>query len=338
MNAKLSERTNPVIPMLKIERGDLVTRFIGRVGYTGSRTQTFHEVLLSLLTSILANPWYEQQLAKRPEERQIIMQWIGAWCEESQRAVLPDHQPGERYEFRRTGQAQELMALAYDVYCLLEANRFDRDVRDRLKTDDQFQGARYELAVAAIFVRSGFDIEWLDQKKGSGKRCEFIATHQVTGEVVAVEAKSRHRAGTLQQPGPLPDLASLHGDVRGLYMKAVAKDPKDKPFAIFIDANLPHQPELRHLEKTWIPEVWNMVTNHLISLLPQPAPFSALFVTNYAWHYEGRNIPNAGEHFFIRPKMTLHPWKQQATFDAIGNSMFTYGVVPDNEDVAFSLH
>jgi len=323
--------------MMKIEHGDLITKFIGRVGYTGHRTQTLHEVLISLLTSILANPWYEQQLAKRPEDRHIIMQWIGAWCDESQRAVPPDHQPGKRYEFKRTGQAQELLALAYDIYCLLQADRLDWGVRDRLKTDDQFQGARYELAVAAIFIRSGFDIEWLDQRKGPGKRCEFIATHRMTGEVIAVEAKSRHRAGTLQQPGPPPDLASLRGDVRGLYMKAIAKDPKDKPFAIFIDANLPHQPELQHLDKAWIPEVWNMVTEHLTSLLPGPAPFSALFVTNYAWHYEGRNIPNAGEHFFICPKLTLHTWKEQSTFDAIGNGMLRYGVVPDNEDAAFCL-
>lgn len=323
--------------MLKIERGDLVTRFIGRVGYTGPRTQTFHEVLLSLLTSILANHWYRQQLAKQPEDRHIIMQWIGAWCDESQRAVPSDHQAGQRYEFQRTGQAQELLALAYDIYCLLEADRLDRDVRDRLKTDDQFQGARYELAVAAIFVRSGFDIEWIDQRKGPGKRCEFIATHRVTGEVIAVEAKSRHRIGTLQQPGSPPDLASLRGDVRGLYLKATAKDPKEKPFAIFIDANLPHQPELQHLNKTWIPEVWNMVTEHLTSLLPEPAPFSAVFVTNYAWHYEGHNIPKAGEHFFIRPELTRHPWKSQSTFDAIGNGMLRYGVVPDSEDEAFSL-
>lgn len=321
--------------MLKIERGDLITRFIGRAGYTGPRTQTFHEFLLGLLTSILANPWYEKQLAKLAENRHIIMQWIGAWCDESQRAMPPDHQPGEKYEFKRTGQAQELLALAYDVYCLLEADRLNWDVRDRLKTDNQFQGARYELAVAAIFIRSGFDIEWLDQRKGPGKRCEFIATHRGTGEVVAVEAKSRHRAGTLQQPGPLPDPASLRCDVRSLYMKAIAKNPKDKPFAIFIDANLPHQPELRHLDKTWIPEVWDMVLGHLTSLLPGAAPFSVLFVTNYAWHYEGRNIPNAGEHFFIRPKLTLHPWTEQSTFDAIGNAMLKYGVVPDNEDEAF---
>lgn len=271
-------------------------------------------------------------LAKRPEDRHIILQWIGALSDETQQAAPAEHQAGERYEAKRTGQIQELLALAYDVYSLLKADRLDRDVRDRLKTDDQFQGARYELAVAAIFIRSGFEIEWLNQSKGPGKRCEFIATHPKTGEVIAVEAKSRHRTGTLQQPVPPPDLDSLRGDVRGLYMKAIAKDPKDKPFAIFIDANLPHQSELRNLDKTWIPDVWNMVTEHLNSLLPEPAPFSALFVTNYAWHYEGRNIPNAGEHLFIRPKLSRHPWQQQSTFDAIGNGLLRYGVVPDDED------
>jgi hypothetical protein len=85
------------------------------------------------------------------------MQWIGAWGEESQRAVPPNHQPGKRYEFKRTGPAQELLALAYDIYCLLQGDRLDWEVRDRLRTDDRFQGARYELAVAAIFIRSGFD-------------------------------------------------------------------------------------------------------------------------------------------------------------------------------------
>jgi hypothetical protein len=323
--------------MIKIEHGDVITRFIGRVGYTGRRTETFHEFLINLLTSILANPWHEQQLARRPEDRHIILKWIGALSDETQQTIPPDHQAGERYEAKLTGQIQELIALAYDVYCLLEADRLDWEVRDRLKTDDQFQGARYELAVAAIFIRSGFDIEWLDQRKGPGKRCEFIATHRVTGDVTAVEAKSRHRAGTLQQPGPPPDLASLWGDVRRLYIKAIAKDPKDKPFAIFIDINLPHQPELHNLDKTWIPEVFTMVTEHLTSLLPAPAPFSALFITNYAWHFQGRDLPKAGEHCFIQPKLSLHPWKHQSTFDAIGNALLRYGVVPDNEDAAFRL-
>jgi|SRR5215213_6867503 len=148
--------------MMKIEHGDLVTRFIGRVGYTGPRTETFHEVLIRLLTSILANPWYEQQLAKRPEDRHIILQWIGALSEETQRTVPRGHRPGERYEAKRTGQVQELLALAYDVYCLLQADRLEWDVRDRLKTDDRFQGARYDLGVAAICAWSRFDNRWLD--------------------------------------------------------------------------------------------------------------------------------------------------------------------------------
>jgi nicotinamide riboside kinase len=86
--------------MMKFEHGDQITRFIGRMGYTGHRTQTFHEVLISVLTSILANPWYDQQLARRAEDRHIIMQWIGAWCDESQRAVPANHEAGKRYEFR----------------------------------------------------------------------------------------------------------------------------------------------------------------------------------------------------------------------------------------------
>jgi hypothetical protein len=101
---------------------------------------------------------------------------------------------------KASGPCSPTINLARGMSSNAQADRLDWDVRDRLKTDDQFQWARYELAVAAIFIRSGFDIEWLDQRKGPGKRCEFIATHRLTGEVISVEAKSRHRAGRFSNP------------------------------------------------------------------------------------------------------------------------------------------
>jgi hypothetical protein len=58
----------------------------------------------------------------------------------------------------------------------------------RLRSYEAFQGARYEIAVAATFVRCGFDIEWVEEK--AKKHCEFNATHKGTGENIAVETKS----------------------------------------------------------------------------------------------------------------------------------------------------
>ena len=72
----------------------------------------------------------------------------------------------------------------------------------RLKDFHKFQGARYEILVAAVFTRAGFDIEWIDDTKASGKHPEFIATHKRTGRKIAVEAKSRRRPGIQEKlPG-----------------------------------------------------------------------------------------------------------------------------------------
>lgn len=49
-----------------------------------------------------------------------------------------------------------------------------------LKANLSFQGAKYEIAIAASIVRAGCDIQWIDHKaseKGQ-KTCELIATHK----------------------------------------------------------------------------------------------------------------------------------------------------------------
>jgi hypothetical protein len=66
---------------------------------------------------------------------------------------------------------------------------------ERIRLPDQFQGARYELSIAAVFSRAGYEVEWLTAR--DRKLPEFIATHQTAKTEIAVEAKSRHRPGVL---------------------------------------------------------------------------------------------------------------------------------------------
>jgi hypothetical protein len=40
----------------------------------------------------------------------------------------------------------------YDVYTLRRVGSLPESLITRLKSDDQFQGARYEIAVAAVFA------------------------------------------------------------------------------------------------------------------------------------------------------------------------------------------
>lgn len=77
-----------------------------------------------------------------------------------------------------------------------------KDCPRRVTYYDEFQGARYEIAIAAAFVKCDFQIEWIEDK--SAKHPEFIARNPRKREEVAVETKSRRRPGVLHDPGTLP--------------------------------------------------------------------------------------------------------------------------------------
>ena len=90
-----------------------------------------------------------------------------------------------------TGNIRALQVLADDIYQLEHALKTPRKIIDRLRDSRQFQGVRNEIAVASIFARCGFDIDFIDDD--TKRNPEFIA--QKGGERIAVEAKSRHRLG-----------------------------------------------------------------------------------------------------------------------------------------------
>ena len=86
-----------------------------------------------------------------------------------------------------TGPTKAYHCFGYDLYWLQLVHRLPEPVIDRLRDFHTFQGARYEILVAAIFARASCEIEWIDDNKASGKHPEFIATHKVTGKKVGVE-------------------------------------------------------------------------------------------------------------------------------------------------------
>jgi hypothetical protein len=118
------------------------------------------------------------------------------------------------------------------------------------------------LAVGGCLARLGFAIEWHSAK--TTKHCEFTARHP-GGEVVAVKAKSRHRPGLPhgESSPPTPQRA----DIEGLYREALTQNPNDRPFGIFLDVNMPPEPERNGFQKSWVQEV-----HALFDKLPTPTP------------------------------------------------------------------
>src|SRR5262249_32119239 len=137
------------------------------------------DVLIDHLRYTFGKPWADQQYALPPEKRHAVMRWWFSWCESSKKLAPTGHKKGQIFGFKPTGDMKELGTLAYDLYCLRLAAALDSQVLDRLRSYDQFQGARYEFAIAASLVRCGFEIKWIHS---TDAHCEFEATQMLTKE------------------------------------------------------------------------------------------------------------------------------------------------------------
>lgn len=150
----------------------------------------------------------------------------------------------------------ELQAIAYDLYVLKHNGAYQRSVLERLRIAEQYQGARYEMLVAATFIRAGFDLTWFNERRQTERRPEFIAGHRRTGFSIAVEAKSKRRAGVPSESERL--------NVARLLESALSK-VVDGCYAVFVDVNLPRRasprttPRFEALAKEELTHVKNLV-------------------------------------------------------------------------------
>lgn len=136
----------------------------------------------------LGKDWFEQQLLLPLKNQNAIVKWRTAMLELLRRPG--DAGDGVSTGHTLTGPANAYQCFAYDLYWLQLTHRLPETLITRLKDFRAFQGARYEVLVAVVFARAGFEIEWIDDNTAPGKHPEFIATHRRTGKKVGVEPKA----------------------------------------------------------------------------------------------------------------------------------------------------
>jgi hypothetical protein len=291
-----------------------------RLLYT-KKERTYIDFLLDLIKTSFGKKWHTAQVQTPKEQRHLVMQWMGSWYEHCMSIQAKTAPEGGVFGSTPTGDGLSLLTLGDDLYRLQLAQRLTSKLMSRLRDPNEFQGARYEMQVASIFLRSGFDIEWV-QDDGS-KHCEFCAVHKHSKQRVAVEAKSRHRPGVLGMSGHFSEdhpigLEPLEADAR-------RHNPGDSPFCIFIDVNWPVHPELPKLRKPWMKEVFELAQKHIPSQQAPEAVSLSVF-TNYSWHYQGKSEALPHETLFTWPLFAMHPITDRLTRDALMNSIVTYGV------------
>lgn len=252
-------------------------------------TETFHEFILYVLKLTLGEDWYKNQIALKQEERHVVIKWFESYIEWRRIIRIDENKVDDLYRAIPTGEVQSLISLAYDIYCLQQVNKLPDFLTNKIKNKKQFQGVRYEIAVAAIIARTGFDITFLDDVVKSKKHCEFIAKHKKTEIEIGVEAKSRHRKGILHEEGEFNYATGVRGDVQNLFKKAISQKPLNMPYIIFIDLNLPASPHIDWNKKPWVADIKTMLDNYGTPLEENPDPFNALILSNFSSYYGGNN-------------------------------------------------
>ncbi len=303
MNSQtLPEHHVNIVPSL-IRQGERL-RPVGGVIYRRPVKETFHEFLLYLLLVVtLGKEWYRQQMLLKQEDRHVILKWFNSFKEWTKSSSIERNKVEEGWKALPTGEVQILMSLAYAIFCLSVQHRLPDPLIKRLRNKDQFQGAYYEITVAAIMVRAGFTLDFMKDITQDKSRCEFIAKHKYTGIEIGIEAKSRHRKGVLNQDGEFSYSEAMKGDIEGLFQKSLTQKPKGLPYIIFFDLNLPATPHIVWRTKPWVEDVKKILDAHGTPSVKTPDPFNGLILTNFSYHYGGNEgTAPPGEYMLIIPE------------------------------------
>src|ERR1700682_209040 len=271
------------------------------------------------LIKLLTPEWIEQQYRQPPKRRHLLVRWLGEMMA-SAKPTAEGAGPTAMITGPVSGAVWEVLALAVDADVAQRATLLPPWVVERLKNPSEYQGARYEIAAAATVSRAGLPISWHPRSEAGP---EFWAVVPGTGERIAVEAKSRHRDGTLHEPG-LQDRATYLADVEGLLRSAKRKEVQDRPLIIFIDLNLEDRPDVG-AEPAWMPQVRRLVSRYDRST--RAASFAMLVCTNYAFHYAGVTLikDRPGSDSYV-PTRSRRPLRSPGLRDRIHASLKDYGV------------
>jgi len=201
--------------------------------------------------------------------------------------------------------------LAYDLYVIDNIGKLPEILIDRLRNNDNFNGARYEVFVFATLIRAGFDIQYSDERSGLGGRVpECLATHIESQAQVYVEAKTRNVRNIM---------GSKQGKKKKIRLYDKLKDAIEKdiegPYVIFLDTNLP---EIRAKKGNRVLEKVRSEYKKFESKYKDSMP-NLVCVTNIPFHY-ARDDSSPNENL-IGLLIPLYPKHKLDATDQLVNSI-----------------
>lgn len=278
-------------------------RAVGKRIYVRPIDETFHEFILWLLHRTLGRDWWNSECSKTAGAQHQVIKWYRAFGELIDRQAAEHNNADGGHLIEPSGDAYSLLCLAYDVYQLLHSINLCEQTFRRLKKRHEFQGARYEIAVASVFARIGYKLEYSPVVL-QVKHPEFVAVHPIRGDKISVEAKSRRRPGVLHETGDQRNSTGTTTEVRDLFARALAQRREGMPFAVFIDLNFPVRAKPTFCP-SWTTDLSKMMESQFGAATPsEPDPFNALVITNFPYHYCGNRLAIGAERVLA---VSMHP-------------------------------
>ena len=266
-------------PIIGFETGDHQVVAVGNTIYFSKKWKSFPDFLADYIKQKIGGEWGNAEIAKPFADRHPLMQWYHAYCRYQEATI---EKPGELATAQVTDVVACYLGLAYSLYLLDHNAELQERLLGRLKNPGNFQGAFYELFVANVLIRAGFELTLENEGDPATKHCEFAAVSQRTAKKYWVEAKMRSVAGLLaktQSDGgadrkPLSRLIPHLND-------ALAKPAADERL-IFIDLNT--EPDLGADGKpTWHDTAVTRLERYEVEELQDGAK-AYVFVTNIGFH------------------------------------------------------
>jgi hypothetical protein len=324
MNEELQSPRLTSRPQIQAIIGDQKVRAVRDSIYFRPKDESFYDFQINLLLWAVGKPWYDAEMTKSVEQRHIILRWRHERSDLLRAHQRPEDDPNKPVTAPMTGNVRALQVLADDVYQLEHALKTPKKIIDRLRDPRQFQGARNEIAVASIFARCGFDIHFIDDD--TKRNPEFIAEKGT--EKIAVEAKSRHRPGVLEERGVMKN-DPAPAKIKGHYENALLQNPGGIPFVVFIDVNLALTPATSPMEKLWVKEAMKCFDDRRQEGKATD-PDTGVILTNFGWHYYRDRAAAPGECITVRSANPQFPI-QEETWKLLERALSEYGFIVDAE-------
>ena len=280
-------------PQLQPRSGKALVVSAGGHLYKIAVRESWYGFLYGLLIEQIGPAWFDAETEKSEGSSHFLARWYRDICrrERDEDGHFTRHDPANEI-----GTTLAFRSIAYDIFCVMQAGNLSAKLMERIRHPDQFEGARYELWVAATLARAGFSIEIANEDDRSSKHGEGIATHRETGRKFWIEAKRKHRPG-FNYLQALIEKVMLKVDAK--LVAAAMQKPAQDDRLIFIDVNRPPW-NRSDIKAPWVFAFRNSLNRLQLQkdFRDNPDRRAFVMVTNHPYHFVSNVRPDPKQHFF----------------------------------------